>query len=138
MNQYSEIKVYKTLLELSENMDDEIESIYEDAKEAGYELNIKTSEEIEWEESEIEGFSEFPVVTQTLRLFIKDTLVAEWERRYGIECIDYTHTGLGGNWEPLRLDNEDGYEIEEMLEYVGIEIPLPDVPEPKSVDVSEE
>ena len=32
MNQYSEIKVYKTLLELSENMDGDIESIYEDAK----------------------------------------------------------------------------------------------------------
>ena len=138
MNQYSEIKVYKTLLELSENMDDEIESIYEDAKEAGYELNLKISEETEWEESEIEGFSEFPVVTQTLRLFIKDTLVAEWERRYGIEYIDYTHSGLEGNWESLRLDNEEGYEIEEMLECVGIEIPLPDVPEPKSVDVSEE
>ena len=114
-------------------MDGDIESIYEDAKKAGYELNLKTSEETDWEESEIEGFSEFPVVTQTLSLFIKDTLVAEWERHYGIEYIDYTHTELGGNWEPLRLDNEEDYEIEEMLEYVGIEIPSPDVPEPKSV-----
>jgi hypothetical protein len=32
MSQYSEIKVYETLLKLSENMDDKIESIYEDAK----------------------------------------------------------------------------------------------------------
>ena len=69
-------------------MDGDIESIYEDAKKAGYELNLKTSEETDW--------------------------------------------------ESLRLDNEEGYEIEEMLECVGIEIPLPDVPEPKSVDVSEE
>ena len=109
MSQYSEIKLYKTLLELSENMDGDIESIYEDAKKAGYELNLKPSEETDWEESEIEGFSEFPVVTQTLSLFIKDTLVADWERRYGIEYIDYTHSGLEGNWESLRLDNEEGY-----------------------------
>ena len=44
MSQYSEIKLYKTLLELSENMDGDIESIYEDAKKAGYELNLKTSD----------------------------------------------------------------------------------------------
>ena len=35
------------MLELSENMDGDIESIYEDAKKAGYELNLKTSEEVD-------------------------------------------------------------------------------------------
>jgi hypothetical protein len=62
-------------------------------------------------------------------------VVCEWDRVYGCEFVDTSHTGLGGKLVEIRLDDREQGDVEDMLSDVfDIEIPIPDVPEPKLVE----
>lgn len=125
-------KLFEELLELhAEGEDDAFGLAYENIKKKGLEFVLETDVTEEWEESQIEGYSEFPTVTQKCRLLLGNVVVAEWERQFGIELIDATHTGGGGRWSPFRLDDNEGSDIEDMLEEIDVDIIDPDVPEPR-------
>jgi hypothetical protein len=59
-----------------------------------------------WEESVVEGFSEFPIVTQWFKVFLGDDLVYEGQRQFGSSFEDPTHTDLGGRWVAIRVDDD--------------------------------
>ena len=124
-------KLFEELLELFEDGDeDKIELAYEKIKGMELEFVLETDESEEWDESEIEGYSEFPTVTQACKLLLGNVVVAKWDRQFGIEMIDATHTG-GGEWHPFRLDDNERRDIENMLELIDLGIIDPDVPEPR-------
>ena len=123
-------ELFQRMLEVDE---DDALLIYEEAKAQGLEFELEIEESEEWDESEIEGYSEFPTVTQECKLLLGNIVVAEWDRRFGIEMIDVTHIGGSGKWCPLRLDDNEGSDIENLLELFDIDIIDPDVPEPTEV-----
>lgn len=92
-------------------------------------LSVKTTAKTYWEESAIEGFSEFPLVVQTCRLYAGKQLVHTGTRSFGTEYVDVTHTGYGGEWEAIFLDSEDF--PEDLLNEIGIDVDWPDVPPPR-------
>jgi hypothetical protein len=121
-------KVFEDVLALFEVGDEEeFEQAYEKIKQMGLEFIIETEESEEWDESQIDGYSEFPTVTQQCKLFLGGVLVNEWERQFGIEMLE---TLGGGRWSPFRLDDNEGSYLEAMLERIEIEIFDPVVPEP--------
>ena len=91
-------------------------------------LRLLVEEDTSWEESAVEGFSEFPVVTQSFRVFNGDDLVYEGERQFGSSLEDPTHTGLGARWVTIRIDDEEHAAAERVLEDLGIEIEWPTAP----------
>lgn len=111
--------------------EDDFETLLEKISDADLEFSVSASDTLSWMDSEVEGFSEFPVVTQKVTLSLGGVAVKEWELEYGCEFVDYTHTGNQGQWVPLRIDELENYALEEMLEGLDIEIPTPDVPPPK-------
>jgi len=93
-------------------------------------ISLVTSEDVAWVESAIEGYDEFPEVEQICEVKFDGVVVATFSRFYGAEMIDPTHTGLGGRWVGFRID--DPYSIvENLVEFLEIEIEEPDVPEPR-------
>lgn len=127
-------QLFNKLLEAyEEGEEDQYEELLQQLNDAGLEFAFDTIDTLSWMESEIEGFSEFPVVTQKVTLSLGGVAVKEWELEYGCEFVDYTHTGTQGQWAPLRIDEQENYALEEMLEGLDIEIPTPDVPPPKAV-----
>jgi Fe-S cluster assembly iron-binding protein IscA len=127
-------KLFSNLLELSLDDDQEVFDLeFKKITDLGYSFVLETKETEEWDESQIDGYAEFPTVTQECKLLLGNVVVAEWERQFGIEMIDATHTGGGGKWSPFRLDDFEGSDIENFLDMINIEIPYPDVPEPKAI-----
>ncbi len=125
-------ELFQGLLDLcTDGEQEEFDLAYEKLKEKGLEFTLETEKSVEWDESQIEGYSEFPTVTQECKLLLGDVIVAKWERQFGIEFIDATHTGGGGRWCPFRLDDTGRGDIEYMLEEIGVDIIDPDVPEPR-------
>jgi len=92
-------------------------------------LSVKTTAKTYWEESAIEGFSEFPLVVQTCRLYAGKQLVHTATRSFGTEYVDVTHTGYGGEWGAISLDSDDF--PEDLLNEIGIDVEWPDVPPPR-------
>lgn len=125
--------LFEELLELSEDCEQEaFDLAYKKLNDMGIEFILETEDSEEWDESQIEGYSEFPTVTQECKLLLGNVVVAEWDRQFGIEMIDATHTGGGGKWCPFRLDDDnERSDIENMLELIDIDIIDPDVPEPR-------
>ncbi len=128
------LKMFNKLFSLYEDGEEEdFEALLEKISDSDLEFVVSTSSALSWMESEIEGFSEFPVVSQKVMLTLGGVSVKEWELEYGCEFVDYTHSGTQGQWVPLRIDDQDNYALEEMLEGLDIEIPTPDVPPPKAI-----
>jgi hypothetical protein len=134
MNNEEQItKLFAELLDLyTSGEQGEFDLAYKKLKEMGLEFVLETEESEEWDESEIEGFSEFPTVTQECQLLLGNVVVGKWERQFGIEYIDVTHTGGGGRWRPFRLDDNEGSDIENMLAEIEVDIFDPNVPEPRT------
>lgn len=120
--------IFEKLVNAYDDRDeDEMESLTQTIKESGKEMRVVIDDDIEWEESRVEGYTECPIVRQSIQVFLGDELVYEGERSFGSELVDSTHTGLGGEWGTIRLDDEqDG--IIELLEDFGQSVDDPDVP----------
>ena len=81
------------LVEAYEEWDEEIiKSLTTELKESGLKLRTEVSEDLIWEESQVDGFTEAPLVIQTYKVFLGNDEVFEGERHYGHEMIDPTHT----------------------------------------------
>jgi hypothetical protein len=105
------------------------ETLSQKIKESGKNLRITVDEDLQWEESQIEGYKEYPIVIQSIEVFLDDELVYECARWFGSEKLDSTHTGLGGRWVAIRVD-EGGHDgIIELLEDFGHSVEEPYVPE---------
>ena len=92
-------------------------------------FRVEVDDDLQWEESTIEGFSEVPTVIQTYKIFFGNELVYEGERWYGKELIDSTHTGSGGRWEVIRVDEGGSDPAIEILAEFKIFVDEPDVPD---------
>lgn len=126
------LKMFNKLFSLYEDgEEDGFEALLEKISDSDLEFVVTTSSNLSWMDSEIDGFSEFPVVCQKVMLTLGGVMVKKWELEYGCEFVDHTHTGTQGQWVPLRIDEQENYALEEMLEGLDIEIPTPDVPPPK-------
>lgn len=110
------------------NDEDAIENIGRRIRQSGKPIRLVVNDEVEWEESDIDDYDEFPVVTQNFEVFIGDELVYEGVRQFGSSLEDPTHTGLGGEWVAIRIDENEHGAAEEALEAFGIEIEWPEVP----------
>ncbi len=98
-------------------------------KDSGKGLCVVIDDELQWEESQVEGYDECPMVVQSITVFWGEESVCEVERWCGSEKVDSTHTGLGGRWETISVD-EGGHEgLIELLEDFGYAVDDPDVPE---------
>ena len=98
-------------------------------KDSGKNLRITVNEDLQWEESQVEGYRECPIVIQSLEVFLDDELVYECARWFGSEKLDSTHTGLGGRWVTIRVDEGGQEGIFDLLEDFGCSVDEPDVPE---------
>jgi hypothetical protein len=94
----------------------------------GEPVRLEIEEETAWEESAVDGYREFPVVTQRFKVLIADRLLYEGERLFGCSLEDPTHTGLGGRWVTIRIDDQTHRAAEMALESLGREIEWPSVP----------
>jgi hypothetical protein len=92
-------------------------------------FRVEVEDDVQWDESTIEGFSEAPTVIQTYKIFFGNELVYEGERWYGKELIDPTHTGLGGRSEVIRVDEGGSDPALEILSEFKIFVDEPDVPD---------
>ena len=117
-------KTLKELLDLYESGD------VEDFEEQAKSVVIKTTNEIFWEDSELEGFLVFPVVVQNYEIGLHDAICDEGTREFGIE------DSLSG-WGSIRIDGGDDSSFKDILDALGLEIPWPDVPEPIPSEVDE-
>lgn len=110
--------------------DDEsaVERLTERLRSSAQPLRLVLEEDASWEESVVDGYSEFPVVTQTFKVFLGDELLYEGERQFGSALEDPTHTGLGGRWVTIRVDDEEHVLAERALEHLGLEIEWPTAP----------
>jgi hypothetical protein len=109
--------------------DDAKESLAKKIKDSGRGFRVVVDNELQWEESLVEGYEESSMVVQSISVFLGEEAVCKVERWFGSEKVDPTHTGLGGRWETIRVD-EGGHEgLIELLEDFGHAVDDPDVPE---------
>jgi hypothetical protein len=117
------------LVEAYDDADDDAkESLAKKIKDSGKGLRVVIDDELQWEESQVEGYDECPMVVQSITVFLGEESVCEVERWFGSEMIDPTHTGLGGRWETVRVDEGCHEGLIELLEDFGHSIDEPDVP----------
>lgn len=130
------INAFESLLAAFEEDDEELVlEIYKSLQDNQVSLSIETNASVDWLESEYENYSGVPEVTQTCKLLINGEVVREWDRVYGVELSDVSHTGLCGEWTEIRLDAYEEQHLEDLIEDVfEIDIPLPDIPEPIPVE----
>ena len=107
---------------------DSIHRISERLRASDPPLQLLLKEDTRWEESLVDGYSEFPAVTQTFRVMLGNVLVYEGERVFGSSLEDPTHTGHGGRWVAIRIDDEEHADAEAVLEELGLELDWPVVP----------
>jgi hypothetical protein len=117
------------LVEAYDDADDDAkESLAKKIKDCGKNLRVVIEDVLQWETSQVEGYEEYPMVVQSINVFLGEESVCEVERWFGSEMVDPTHTGLGGRWEAIRVD-EGGHEgLIELLEDFGLAVDDPDVP----------
>ena len=121
--------IFKNLVgAYGDNDDAKQESLTKSIKNSGKQLRVAFDDDIQWEESQVEGYKEFPIVIQSIEVFLGDELVYECERWFGSEQVDSSHTGLGGRWETIRVDEDGDSGIFELLENFGLSVDEPDVP----------
>ena len=122
--------IFGELVEAYNDADDEAkESLAKKIKDSGKSLRVVIDDELQWEESQVEGYDECPMVVQSITVFLGEEPVCVVERWFGRELVDQTHTGLGGRWETLRVDEGGHGGLIELLEDFGHSIDEPDVPE---------
>jgi hypothetical protein len=66
---------------------------------------------------------------QSITVFLGEDLVFEMERWFGSEKVDSTHTGLGGRWQTIGVDEGGHAGLIELLEDFCHSVDEPDVPE---------
>ena len=91
-------------------------------------IRVDVDDVLQWIESQVDGYLQCPVVIQTINIFIGKELVCKLKREYGSEYIDPTHTGLGGRWTTLRIDEGGGDAVLEILSDFGHTVEEPSVP----------
>ena len=120
---------FSDLLAAYENGDDEAIAKFKDQiQAAGESLSVAIEDDLEWEESMVDCYTECPVVNQHFTVSLGGTAVYEGYRQFGSSLEDPTHTGMGGRWATIRIDDEGHATAEEALEDLGVEIDWPDVP----------
>ena len=97
-------------------------------KDSGKSLRVVIDDELQWEESQVEGYDECPMVEQSITVFLGEEPVYAVERWFGSEKVDPTHTGLAGCWVAIRVDEGGDNGIIELLEDFGLSVDEPDVP----------
>ena len=98
-------------------------------RDSGGSMRVDIGDDLRWEESQVEGYEEWPVVVQSITVFLGEDTVSEVERWFGSEKVDSTHTGLGGRWQTIRVDEGGHAGLIELLEDFGHFVDEPDVPE---------
>jgi len=122
-------KSFKDLVSAFANWDETTqEKLIEKFRNSENIFRVELEDDVQWDESTIEGFSEAPTVIQTYKIFFGNELVYEGERWYGKELIDPTHTGSGGRWEVIRVDEGGSDPALKILEEFEIYVDEPDVP----------
>ena len=122
-------KIFEDLVEAYENGDDdEKDSLVNKIKESGFVMRVEVEEDLEWEESVVEGYTECPVLTQTYRVFLGDEQVFVGDRMYGSEMSYSAHARVDGYWEAIRIDDGGVSGAIEALEDLGFPIETPNVP----------
>lgn len=131
MNQKINSKqVFVDLVTAYDGGDDAIkESLIKKIRNSKKTFRAEVDADIQWDESQIEGFSEAPTVIQTYKIYLGNEIVYEGERWFGKEFVDPTHTGLGGRWEVIRVDERGDDSALEILEEFEIIIDEPNVPD---------
>jgi len=105
----------------------EVNGLKESLTSSGKSLRVETVDDLRWEESESDTYEECPLVVQRFTVFLGDEIVYEGERWFGSELEDATHTGTGGRWATIRVD-DGGDGADQVLEDFGLEVDWPDVP----------
>ncbi len=96
---------FSELVEAYDDTDDDAkESLTKKIKDSGKILRVIIDDELQWAESQVEGYEECPMVVQSITVFLGEDSVCEVERWFGSEKVDSTHTGLGGRWQTIRVD----------------------------------
>ena len=122
--------IFGELVEAYDDADvDAKESRAKKIKDSGKSLRVVIDDELQWEESQVEGYDECPMVVQSITVFLGEDSVYEVERWFGSEKVDSTHTGLGGRWQTIRVDEGGHAGLIELLEDFGHSVDEPDVPE---------
>lgn len=88
-------------------------------------ISVTVDEEVTWSESVNDETWEFPLVKQTFKVLQGNRTVYEGERQFGSEFQDPTHTGLGGSWVTIRVDNLEHVLAEKALESCDLKIEWP-------------
>jgi len=109
--------------------DDAKEPLAKKIKDSGKSLHVVIADELQWEESQVEGYEECPMVVQSITVFLGADSVCEVERWFGSEKIDSTHTGLSGRWQTIHVDEGGHAGLIELLEDFGHSVDEPYVPE---------
>jgi len=104
-------------------------SPFQKIRNSGKSLNVVVEDELDWEESKVEGFLECPMIDQSITITWGDESVYEVVRWFGSEMVDPTHTGLGGRWETTRVDDGGHESLIELLEDFGHSVDDPEVPD---------
>ena len=121
---------FAELVEAYEDADEEAkEFLAQKIKVSGKSFRVDIEEYLQWEESQVEGYKECPLITQSITVFLDEEAVCEVERWFGSEKVDSTHTGLGGRWETIRVDENENEGLIQLLEDFGYAVDDPDVPE---------
>ncbi len=97
-------------------------------RDSGGSMRVDIGDDLRWEESQVEGYEEWPVVVQSITVFLGEEPVYAVERWFGSEKVDPTHTGLAGRWVAIRVDEGGDNGIIELLEDFGLSVDEPDVP----------
>jgi hypothetical protein len=108
--------------------DEDKKSLAKKIKDKEKKIRVDVDDVLQWIESQVDGYLQCPVVIQTINIFIGKELVCKLKREYGSEYIDPTHTGLGGRWTTLRIDEGGGDAVLEILSDFGHTVEEPSVP----------
>jgi hypothetical protein len=121
----------KNIIAAAEESDEGlIEELLDDAKECGHEVDLLSSEDVTWEVSDGIRYATTRV-DYSLKLGSKT--IVEWSAEY------YGEYGCGGTgWWISQLDTDKPDWVESLLEAAEIDIESPDVPEPESIDDSDD
>jgi len=88
---------------------------------------VVIDDELQWEDSQVKGYEACPLVVQSITVFFGEESVCEVERWFGSEKVDSTHTGLGGRWQKIRIDEGRHADIIELIEDFGHSVDESDV-----------
>jgi hypothetical protein len=125
-------KWFDDMLEAFDAEDDgRLTAIRDLVRATGKNFRLEVETYTDWEESVVDGYKEFPVVTQSFRFYLGDELAYEGDRAFGAELEDPSHLGLTAYWTAIRVDDNSHAQAEELIEKLGFEIAWPTIPAPR-------